>query len=195
LKDRLFPEHPRDGARPDFQKTYSYFPSVAKPIIGAINGPAVGLGFVLTLYCDVRIASENAEFSTALSRRGLIAEHGISWMLPRLIGISDALDLLYSSRLIDAREALRMGLVSQVVPPDQLADTVRSYAADLATNVSPRSLQIIKRQVYDALFQPLGEAIDVANTDLLESLMSEDFREGVAHFLEKRALRFTGRQG
>lgn len=183
---------PRPGARPDFQKTYSYFPSVSKPVIGAINGPTAGLGMVISLYCDVRIASSEAKFSTAFSRRGLIAEHGISWMLPRLVGLANALDLLYSARMIDAAEAWRIGLVNLVVPPDRLIETVKKYAAELATAVSPRSLRVIKKLVYDGLFQNLGEAIDAANAEMIKSFACDDFKEGVAHFIEKRPPAFTG---
>jgi enoyl-CoA hydratase/carnithine racemase len=183
----------RADVRADYQKTYSYFPSISKPIIGALNGPTVGLGLVISLYCDIRIASDQAKFSTAFSRRGLIAEHGISWMLPRLVGLANSFDLLYSARLIDSAEALRMGLVSRVCPQASLLEEVRSYARELADKVSPRSLRVIKRQVYDALFQGLGEAIDIANTEMLESFACEDFQEGVAHFLEKRAPQFKGK--
>jgi enoyl-CoA hydratase/carnithine racemase len=183
----------RDDTLADFCKTYSYFPAVTKPIVAALNGPAVGLGLVIPLYCDLRFASDQAKFSTAFSRRGLIAEYGISWMLPRLIGLGNALDLLYSARLVDASEAHRMGLVNRVIPHATFADEVRAYARELATMVSPRSLRVIKRQVYHGLFQPLGEAIDMANRELLQSFHSEDFKEGVAHFLEKRAPAFTGK--
>lgn len=179
--------------RLDFRKTYSYFPAISKPVIAALNGPTVGLGFVISLYCDIRFASDQAKFSTAFSRRGLIAEHGISWMLPRLIGVSNALDLIYSARLIDATEAQRMGLVSRVVPGASLMSDVRAYASDLANNVSPRSTRVMKRQVYEALFQDLGEAIDVANQEMLQSFHCEDFQEGVAHFLQKRPAKFTGK--
>ncbi len=183
----------REDTLPDFQKTYSYFPAITKPIIAALNGPTVGLGLVLPLYCDLRFASDQAKFSTAFSRRGLIAEYGISWMLPRLVGLGNALDLLFSARLFDAAEALRMGLVNRVFPQATFMDDVRAYAKELATMVSPRSMQVIKRQVYGALFQSLGEAIDTANTELLKSFRSEDFKEGVAHFVEKRAPVFTGK--
>ena len=183
----------REGALPDFQKTHSYFPAVTKPIIAALNGATVGLGLVLPLYCDLRFASDQAKFSTAFSRRGLIAEYGISWMLPRLVGLGNALDLLFSARLIDAAEALRIGLVQRVFPHATFMDDVRAYAKELATMVSPRSMQVIKRQVYGAQFQSLGEAIDVANVELLKSFRSEDFKEGVAHFVEKRAPKFTGK--
>ena len=105
LKQQIVPPVPRPDTAVDFQKKYSYFPAISKPVIGAINGAAVGLGFILPLYCDIRIASDKARFGTAFAQRGLIAEHGVSWMLPRLVGISNALDLLYSARLIDAEIA------------------------------------------------------------------------------------------
>ena len=192
-RGEFMPERPHQTAPVDYQKTWSYFPAVSKPIIGAINGAAVGLGFVMPLYCDIRIASDTARFGTAFAQRGLIAEHGISWLLPRLIGLSNALDLLYSARIVDANEALNMGLVSRVVPHDELMDTVGQYARMLATTVSPRSLQVMKRQVYNALFTDLGEAIETANDEMFPSFQCDDFKEGVAHFVEKRPPRFTGR--
>ena len=180
------------NVRPDFRKTYSYFPGISKPVIGALNGPTVGLGFAISLYCDLRFASDQAKFSTAFSRRGLIAEHGISWMLPRLIGMSNALDLLFSARLIDSSEALRMGLVSRVFPQAEFLADVRAYARELAEKVSPRSMKVMKRQVYEAQFQSLETAIDVANDEMLKSFQCSDFKEGVAHFVEKRPPQFTG---
>jgi enoyl-CoA hydratase/carnithine racemase len=178
--------------RSDFRKTYSYLPAISKPIIAALNGPTVGLGLVISLYCDIRFASDQAKFGTAFARRGLIAEHGISWLLPRLVGVSNALDLLYSARIIDAAEALNMGLVTRVFPHASFLEEVRKYARELADLASPRSQRVIKRQVYEALFQGLGEAIDVANGEMIQSFLSEDFKEGVTHFLEKRPPRFTG---
>jgi enoyl-CoA hydratase/carnithine racemase len=183
----------RQNVRPDFQKKYSYFPSIQKPVIAAVNGPAVGLGFILTLYCDLRFASETARFGTAFAKRGLIAEYGLAWMLPRLIGPANALDMLFSARLVDAHEALRMGLVNQVFPQDGFMQGVYSYAKDLANNVSPRSMGIIKTQVYNAMFQTLGEAFETSEEEMVKSLQCEDFKEGVAHFVEKRQPVFTGR--
>ena len=183
----------RKGARPDFQKKFSYFPAIEKPVIAGINGPVVGLGLVITLYCDLRFASDGARFGTAFARRGLIAEYGMAWMLPRIVGISNALDLLYSARMIDAQEALRMGLVNQVFPQDVFSAKVHEYARDIALNVSPRSLRVIKRQVYAAMFEPLAKAIETAEREMVLSLQSEDFKEGVAHFLEKRPPTFTGK--
>jgi enoyl-CoA hydratase/carnithine racemase len=180
-------------ARVDFQKKYSYFPAIGKPVIAAINGPVVGLGLVIALYCDIRFASDSAKFSTAFARRGLIAEYGLAWMLPRLIGHANALDLLFSARLVDSSEAFRMGLANQVFPQEGFLARVHEYAQDLALNVSPRSTRVIKGQVYEAMFQSLGEAFAAAEQEMLESLKSQDFKEGVAHFLQKRAPAFTGK--
>ncbi|MGB7281162.1 MAG: enoyl-CoA hydratase [Candidatus Acidiferrum sp.] len=181
------------GARKDFQKKYSYSPALTKPVIAAINGPVVGLGLVIALYCDIRLASEAARFGTAFAKRGLIAEYGIAWILPRLVGQANALELLFAAKMIYAAEALRIGLVNQIYPQQSFLESVQKYAADLASNVSPRSLRVIKRQVYDAMFQTLAESFECAEQEMLASLQSEDFKEGVAHFVEKRAPAFTGR--
>jgi len=183
----------KDNIRDDFRKRYSWLMGIKKPVIAAINGPAAGLGLIIALYCDIRFASDRAKFSTAFSKRGLIAEHGISWLLPRVVGLSNALDMLYSSRLITPQEALNMGLVNRVFPQESFISDVMLYARDLANSVSPRSMSIIKKQVYNALFQTLAEASEAADEELLKSLASDDFKEGVAHFLEKRPPRFTGR--
>ncbi|HXN18796.1 MAG TPA: enoyl-CoA hydratase [Candidatus Binatus sp.] len=188
----------RDGGisedtRADFQRKYSYFPALTKPVIAAINGPVVGLGLVITLYCDLRFASDAARFGTAFARRGLVAEYGMAWMLPRLVGQANALDLLFSARMIDAAEALRMGLVNQVYLQETFREKVRDYALDLASKVSPRSLRVIKRQVYNAMFQTLAESFEISEQEMLASLKSEDFKEGVAHFVEKRPPVFTGK--
>ncbi|MBV40044.1 MAG: enoyl-CoA hydratase [Rhodospirillaceae bacterium] len=177
----------------DYSLRYTYFPTVPKPIIAAINGPAAGLGLIMSLYCDVRFASEAAVFSTAFSRRGLIAEHGISWMLPTLIGPANALDLTLSARKIDAREAKEIGLVQKVFPMESFMDEVRAYAKELATLASPRSIRIMKRQIYQAMLNSLEHSVLLANSEMPASFESEDFKEGVAHFVERRAPNFSGR--
>ena len=181
------------SAREDFRKAYSWLPAAPQPILAAINGPCAGLGLILTLYCDIRFASDAAKFTTAFARRGLVAEHGISWLLPRLIGFANAADLLYSARTFGAAEAKELGLVSRVFPAADFADGVKAYARMLASEVSPRSLREMKRELWNAQLQGLGEAIEAANADMGPSFASEDFREGLAHFNEKRPARFTGR--
>lgn len=176
----------------DYGQRYSYFPTVPKPILGAINGPCAGLGMVMALYCDVRFCSDSAVFTTAFSKRGLIAEHGISWMLPALVGHAAALDLLMSARKVRADEALQLGLVNRVVPTEGFLDECRAYAEELATAVSPRSMRVMKAQVYTALHQNLESAILTANSEMPGSFESDDFREGVAHFIEKRPANFSG---
>jgi enoyl-CoA hydratase/carnithine racemase len=178
--------------RVDYQTRYSYFPAVQKPVIAAINGAAAGLGLIMALYSDIRFASETAVFSTAFAKRGLIAEHGIAWVLPRVVGPGHAADLLLSSRKVSAQEALQMGLVNRLVKPDALLDEARAYARDLADNVSPRSIRIMKRQLWESPYQTLGEAIMQANQEMFQSIQSADFKEGVQHFLEKRPAKFTG---
>ncbi len=183
----------RHGARSDFQKRYSYFPAIEKPVIGAINGPVAGLGMVLALYCDIRLASTQATFTTAFAKRGLIAEYGIAWILTRLAGPAAALDLLLSSRTVAAQEALDLHLVNRVIPQERFEEEIRAYAKDLAHSVSPRSLRVMKKQVYASLFQTLCESIEDADCEMFKSFDSADFQEGVKHFLEKRDAAFTGK--
>ncbi len=183
---------PNGSTFADFHMTYSYFPAIPKFIIAAINGPAAGLGFVVSLYADLRFAAESAVFTTSFAQRGLIAEHGVSWLLPRLVGLPAALDLLCSARKFQAQEALSLGLVSRVIPDDKLMAEVRAYARLMADTVSPRSVAVMKRQLWEAQFQTLAEATVQANHEMELSFETADFKEGVAHFLEKRAARFTG---
>jgi enoyl-CoA hydratase/carnithine racemase len=177
----------------DYSLRYTYFPTVPKPIIAAINGPAAGLGLIMALYCDVRFASDAAVFSTAFARRGLIAEHGISWMLPTLIGPANALDITLSGRKFNAAEAKEMGLVSKVYPMESFMDDVRAYAVEMATLASPRSIRVMKRQLYQAMLNSLEHSVLLANSEMPASFESEDFKEGVAHFVERRAPNFIGR--
>jgi len=179
--------------RADWQTRYAYYPAIAKPVIAMLNGATAGIGLVHALYCDLRFAAEGAVFTTAFARRGLIAEHGIAWMLSRIVGHANALDLLMSARRVSSDEAMRIGLVNRLCPADKLREETYAYARDLADFVSPSAMAVIKRQLYDVPFQTLAEAIIDANREMIMALRGADFREGVASFVEKRPPRFTGR--
>ena len=179
--------------RSDWQTRYAYYPSIPKPVIGMLNGATAGIGLVHALYCDLRFAADNTVFTTSFARRGLIAEHGISWMLPLIVGHANALDLLMSARRVSSEEALRIGLVNRLYPSEQLREQTYAYARDLADFVSPSAIAVIKRQLYDVPFQTLAEATIDANREMVVALRGSDFREGVASFMEKRPPRFTGK--
>ena len=185
-------EAPTEGLAANFAQRCSYLLAVRKPVIAAINGAVAGIGLVITLYCDIRYMAEGAKLTTAFARRGLVAEHGAAWMLPRLIGPMHALDLLYSARAVEAKEAEAMGLV-RMLPAEKFREAVQARAAEIANLSSPRAVGIIKRQVYDGLFQTLAEATAIANREQALCRDTEDFREGVASFVEKRKPSFTGR--
>jgi enoyl-CoA hydratase/carnithine racemase len=160
--------------------------SVPKPVIAAINGPCAGIGLVQALMCDVRFVAENAKLTTAFARRGLVAEHGISWILPRLVGPARALDLLLSGRVVLGREAVELGLCNRATPAETVLEETLAYARELARQCSPASMATMKRQVYAALSQPLEEALADADRLMLESFSGPDFVEGVASFVERR---------
>lgn len=173
------------GGEPD-RRDATYALSIPKPVVAAVNGACAGLGLVHAIACDVRFAAEGAKFTTAFSRRGLVAEHGISWTLPRLIGQANALDLLMSGRVILADEAKELGLVSRVYAPEQLLDETLAYAQDMAANASPTSMAVIKHQVYRHPLLPIDQAMAESNAFMHASLKRPDFKEGVSSFLEKR---------
>jgi len=171
---------------------FSYLLRVPKPVIGAINGVCAGGGFVLAMMCDVRFAAERgASFTTTFSKRGLIAEHGTSWLLPRLVGTSRALDLLWSARRIDASEAHRIGFVDRLVADEALVTEACAYVRDLAANVSPRSMAMMKQQVYRGLSAPIDVALREVDAQMADALGHPDAAEGVASFVERRPPRFA----
>jgi len=165
--------------------------TLRKPLIAAINGAAAGLGFVEALFADVRFCVPEAKLTTSFARRGLIAEHGAAWLLPRLVGTSRALDLLLSGRVVRGEEALRIGLVDYLATPETLLDVTLAYAADLAENCSPTSMAIIKGQVLRALDESLQESLGSADVLMRESFKRGDVNEGVASYLEQKAPRFA----
>lgn len=176
----------------DVERRPVTFPlTIRKPIIGAINGAAAGVGLVQALMFDLRFAAGGAKMTFAFSHRGLIAEYGSSWLLPRLVGTSRALDLLLSSRIVLAEEAAEMGLVNRVCDPATLLEETLAYAAELATKASPASLATIKRQIYAHATLGLDEALEDSNRLMRQSLRGPDFKEGVASFVDKRPPAFS----
>jgi enoyl-CoA hydratase/carnithine racemase len=178
------------GTTTDRRRPQTFPLTIPKPIIAAINGACAGIGLVQALMCDLRFAAAGVKLTTSFSRRGLIAEHGISWVLPRLVGAAQALDLLLSGRVVLAEEAREMGLVNRVVPAEELLTATLAYARDLAENASPTSMKVIKGQVYRHLALTLDDALADSNVLMAESLRRPDLAEGVASFNERRPPRF-----
>ena len=175
-----------------FAAKYAWIASVPKPVIAAVNGPAVGVGMVLPMFADIRFASDTAKFGTAFSKRGLVPEYGLGWLLPRLIQPSKAFDLLYSARLVEADEALEIGLVDKVFPTNELLPAVMDYARELATAVSPRSNRVVKEMIYQGLDQGFDQAMEQCLAEMMKAQKSDDFKEGIAAWKDKRVPNFTG---
>jgi enoyl-CoA hydratase/carnithine racemase len=194
LDMELLGELRRDPGRGPVTSTgarrFSEIARAPKPVIAAINGAAAGIGFCIAVYADVRFVASNAKLTSAFSRRGLPAENGLAWALPRIVGAGHAADLLLSGRVITAAEALSMGLVSAVVEPDALLDQALAYAADLAANVSPRSMATMKSALLAADDETLADAESGALEATKAALLSADFAEGVDSYVERRAPAF-----
>jgi enoyl-CoA hydratase/carnithine racemase len=180
-------------SRPRWNHTHAM--TIPKPVIAAINGACAGLGFVHALACDIRFAAAGAKFTSAFSRRGLIAEHGSSWTLPRLVGQSVALDIMLSGRVFLAEEAKQMGVVNRVFAPEALMDETLAYADDLVANASPASMAAIKYQMYAHPMMAVDAALADANRLMNESFGRPDFKEGVASFVAKRPPAFPSLAG
>jgi enoyl-CoA hydratase/carnithine racemase len=165
---------------------------IPKPIIAAVNGAAAGIGLIQVACTDLRFAATTAKFTTSFSRRGLPAENSLSWLLPRLIGLGNAMDLLLSARVVQADEAKELGLINRVVEPDELLPTALEYARDLADNCSPFSLASIKSQVHLDLERTAEESRFDALVRVSEHSTHPDFEEGVSSFTERRPPKFTG---
>ena len=181
---------PGYGVRPEFDADFAYQFGIPKPIIAAVNGPAAGVGFVLACYCDLRFAARGAKLTTSHGRLGLPAEYGLSWLLPRLIGVARAADLLLSSRVVLAEEAEQMGLVNQVLAPGELIAHTEAYAGALAREIAPSSLAATKMQLYRDLHLDAASSVRDAEMRMAEMMQGADFAEGVAALTEKRPPEF-----
>lgn len=178
----------------DFVDGFTYLMAVRKPILAAINGACAGLGFSIACLLDLRFVEKQAKLVTAFSQRGLVAEHGVSWILPRLIGPAKALDILWTSRRLSAEEALELGIANRVCETGEALNDAKAYIGELAAGASPASLMRMKQQVYRHMNMSLGDAMKESQRLMDESLKAPDFGEGVRSFMEKRAPKF-GRVG
>ena len=176
----------------DFEGRFAYMYNCPKPIIAMVNGACAGIGLIFTLYADLRFVNQDAKLTTAFASRGLIAEHGIAWMLPRLIGEANALDLLLTARIFKGDEAASMGLANKSLPAEELTNYVNDYAENMAHKASPRSLAIMKRQIRASYSQTFIKSLEEANEQMLASFEEFDFKEGVNSFMEKRPPKFRG---
>ena len=179
----------------NFQITYSYLMSIKKPVIAAINGACAGLGLAVATLVDMRFVERSAKFSTAFSQRGLIAEHGISWTLPRLVGSGNALDLLWSARKFNGEEAKSLGLAERLVEDGESKEAAQAYIRELAASAAPVSMRVMKAQVYRHMNAELGAAMRETNDWMASSLKRDDFKEGVRSFIEKRPPNFKRVKG
>ena len=190
--DVSFPDAPGPDAGKSYAGRFGYLGACPKPIIAAINGACAGIGLVLTLFADMRFASDTAKFTTSFAARGLIAEHGVAVLLPRLVGEAQALDLLLTARRFTGAEAAELRLVNKSLPDDKLMEHVYSVARLLANDVSPLSVAVIKRQVRSAYQQNFAESLAAADDEMARSFTSFDFKEGVKSFVERRVPAFKG---
>ena len=186
---------PGYGVRPQFDAEFAYHFGIPKPIMAAVNGPAAGVGFALACHCDLRFAAAGAKLTAAHGRLGLPAEFGLSWLLPRLVGLTHAADILLSSRVMLAEEAAAIGLVNAVTAPEDLMRSVRAYARTLATEISPASLAATKDQLYADLHRDAAAAARHAEERLRAMMSEDDFAEGVAALTERRPPRFNAPPG
>jgi len=183
---------PGFGVDPHFDANFSYHFGIGKPVIAAINGAAAGVGLVLAAFADLRFAVEGAKFTTAHGRYNFPAEFGLSWILPRIVGLTHANDVLLSSRVFTAEEALAMGFLNALLPPEALMDHVMTYAKRLADGVAPGSARETKRQIYRDLHRDAAASVIEAERLLDEMIKHPDYGEGVKAWMEKRAAVWSG---
>lgn len=182
---------PGHGARADYDHPFAWHLGLRFPVVAAINGPAAGVGLVLACFCDLRFASAGAKLTTSAPRLGLPAEYGLSWLLPRLVGVGHAADLLLSSRVVLAEEAATMGLVNRVVPAGHALDAALEWATAVATETAPGAVSLAKAQLYADLHGDLGPAVARAEHLLAEATQGDEYREGVRAWMERRPPRFA----
>jgi enoyl-CoA hydratase/carnithine racemase len=183
---------PGYGVDPAFDASFAYHFGLTKPVIAAINGPAAGVGLVLAAFADLRFAAAGAKFTTAHGRFNFPAEFGLSWILPRIMGLTHANDILLSSRVFTAAEAKAMGFLNKVLPAEALMDHVLAYAKNLADQVAPGSARETKHQIYRDLHRGAADAVVEAERLLETMIRHPDYGEGVKAWMEKRRAEWAG---
>lgn len=183
---------PGFGVDPAFDAAFAYHFGVGKPILAAVNGAAAGVGLVLAAFADLRFCVPGAKFTAAHGRFNFPAEFGLSWVLPRIVGLTHANDILLSSRVFTAEEAMAMGFLNRIVPPERLMDEALAYARDLARTVSPGSARETKRQIYRDLHRDAANSVRAAEALLNEMAREPDYKEGVKAWMEKRPANWGG---
>ena len=186
---------PGYGTAPQFDAAFAYHFGLSKPVIAAINGPAAGVGLALACFADLRFAAAGAKLTTAHGKLNLPAECGLSWLLPRMIGLARANELLLSSRVFLAEEALGLGLVNQVHPAESLGAETRAYARQLLATVAPGSLKETRWQIYRDLHRDVAASVNDSEALIRTMMTHPDYAEGVAAFLERRAPRWGAGPG
>lgn len=186
-------EKPGYGVRPEFDHEFAFQFGMRLPMIAALNGACAGIGLALALFCDLRFVAAEAKMTTAAARLGLPAEYGLSWILPRLTGVTRANDLLLSGRVFTGADTAAWGLWNEVCPDgDSTLAAAVAYARQLADTAGPAAVRVTKRQVYDDLLShDVGASITVSKQLMNEAMATAEYREGVAALREKRPPRFT----
>jgi enoyl-CoA hydratase/carnithine racemase len=182
---------PGFGVRSEFDVNFAYHFGLSKPIVVAINGAAAGVGLVLACYCDIRFAAPGIKLTTAHGKLNLPAEYGLSWLLPRQIGLARANDLLLTSRVFLSEEAERIGLINRVIDADSLMSETRAYVKSMIDTVSPGSLKASRQQIYADQHRGVDEAVKESESLLQAMMKQDDYQEGVSAFLEKRNPRWS----
>ena len=178
---------PGYGTSQEFDATFAYHFGLDKPVIAAMNGPAAGVGLALACFADIRFAVPNVKFTTAHGKLNLPAEYGLSWMLPRIVGLGRANDLLLTSRVFTSDEAFQLGFVNALHDADELLPKTYEYAANLVKTVAPNSIRQTRWQIYRDLHRDVAASVNDSE-ELLNQMMREaDYKEGVKAFVEKRA--------
>ena len=181
---------PGYGTDPNFDASFAYHFGLDKPVIAAMNGPAAGVGLALACFADLRFAVPGVKFTTAHGKLNLPAEYGLSWMLPKIVGLGRANDLLLTSRVFTSDEALTLGFVNEIFEPEALMVQTREYVHQLIASVSPNSLRQTRWQIYKDLHRDVASAVIESERLIEDMAKEEDFKEGIAALVEKRPPRW-----